>query len=161
MNKEILNILEANSRVSYEEIALRTGLTLETVIKEIKEAEDNKIICGYPTLINWDKTSEEKVTALIEVKVQPQRGVGYDKIAERIYRFDEVDAVYLMAADYDFMVLIEGETMKDISKFVFEKLATLETVTSTGTHFVLKKYKEHQKVFDTVEENNTRMKVSL
>ena len=105
--------------------------------------EKEHIICGYHTLINWDNTSEEKVTALIEVKVTPQRGMGFDKIAERIYQYNEVNAVYLMSGAFDFAVFIEGKTMKEVALFVSSKLSTLDSVLSTSTHFVLKKYKDH------------------
>ena len=105
--------------------------------------EKENIICGYHTLINWDMTSEEKVTALIEVKVTPQRGMGFDKIAERIYQFSEVEAVYLMSGSFDFTVFIEGKTMRQVAQFVSERLAPMESVLSTATHFVLKKYKDH------------------
>ena len=101
------------------------------------------MICGYPTLIDWDKTTIEKVTALIEVKVAPRRGVGFDYMADRIYKFEEVQYVYLMSADYDLMVIVEGRTMKEVASFVSSKLAPMESVLSTATHFVLKKYKEH------------------
>ena len=101
------------------------------------------MICGYPTLINWDKTSRERVTALIEVKVTPQRGQGFDRIAERIYRFEEVESVYLMSGGFDLTVIIEGRSMREVASFVSGKLAPMEAVLSTATHFVLKKYKEH------------------
>ena len=104
--------------------------------------EKEHVICGYHTLINWDNTSEEKVTALIEVKVTPQRGMGFDKIAERIYQYSEVNAVYLMSGSFDFTVFIEGKTMRQVAQFVSDKLAPMESVLSTATHFVLKKYKE-------------------
>ena len=104
--------------------------------------EADKVICGYPTLIDWDKVSDEKVTALIELKVTPQRGQGFDKIAERIYKFDEVESVYLMSGGFDLTVIIRGKSMKEVSRFVFEKLAPMESIQSTATHFVLKKYKD-------------------
>ena len=101
------------------------------------------IICGYHTLIDWEKTGEEKLTALIEVKVTPQRGLGFDKVAERIYNYAEVDSVYLISGGFDFMVMIEGKTMRDVAQFVSDKLSPLDSVLSTATHFVLKKYKDH------------------
>ena len=112
------------------------------------QMEKENIICGYHTLINWDKTSHDKVTALIEVKVTPQRGLGFDSIAERIYNYSEISAVYLMSGGFDFTVIIEGKTMKSVAQFVSEKLAPLEAVLSTSTHFVLKKYKDHGTVLD-------------
>ena len=101
------------------------------------------IICGYHTLIDWDKTSAEKLTALIEVKVTPQRGLGFDKVAERIYNYPEVDSVYLISGGFDFMVMIEGKTMRDVAQFVSDKLSPIESVLSTAPHFILKKYKDH------------------
>ena len=119
------------------------GISAASLANEIAAMEKEKIICGYHTLINWDNTSNEKVSALIEVRVTPQRGIGFDKIAERIYRFDEVNAVYLMSGAFDFTVLIEGKTMKEVALFVSNKLSTMDQILSTATHLVLKKYKDH------------------
>ena len=105
--------------------------------------EKENIICGYHTMINWDNTGNEKVIALIEVKVTPQRGMGFDKIAERIYQYSEVNSVYLMSGAFDFTVIIEGKTMRAVAQFVSEKLAPVEAIMSTATHFILKKYKDH------------------
>ncbi len=113
------------------------------VANEISNMEKEGIICGYHTLINWDNTSTEKVVALIEVKVTPQRGMGFDKIAERIYQFSAVSAVYLMSGSFDFTVIVEGKTMREVAQFVSDKLSPMESVLSTGTHFILKKYKDH------------------
>ena len=118
------------------------------VINALQGMEEAGIICGYHTMIDWDKVSEEKVTALIEVKVTPQRGQGFDKIAERIYNYEEVTSVYLMAGTYDLAVFINGKSLKEVSKFVYDKLATMETVISTQTNFVLRKYKDHGIIFD-------------
>ena len=112
----------------------------------LRDMEKEGVICGYHTLIDWDKTSSEKVTALIEVKVTPQRGLGFDMIAERIYNYPEVDCVYLISGGFDFMVMIEGKTMRGVAQFVSEKLSTQESVLSTATHFILKKYKDHGSV---------------
>jgi DNA-binding Lrp family transcriptional regulator len=114
----------------------------EEVSKLIKEMEEEQIICGYNTVINWDKTDDERVTALIEVKVQPQRGEGFDRIAERIYNYEEVTSLYLMSGGFDMTVFIEGKTMKEVAQFVARKLSPMDGVLSTSTHFVLKKYKE-------------------
>lgn len=143
MRKQILDVLSTNSRVSAEDLAAMLGTSKEAVENEIKLMEEEKVICGYPTLINWDQTDHEKVTALIEVKVTPQRDMGFNKVAERIYQFEEVESVYLMSGGFDLTVIIQGKSMKEVSRFVFEKLSTLEYVNSTATHFVLKKYKEH------------------
>ena len=143
MREKILTYIEKNSRVSLKDLAILLGTDEVTVANEIAQMEKEHIICGYHTLIDWDKTTEEKVTALIEVKVTPQRGQGFDKIAERIYRYDEVESVYLMSGGFDLTVIIEGKSMREVANFVAQKLAPMEAVLSTGTHFVLKKYKEH------------------
>lgn len=143
MREKILAILEKNARIDIKDLAILLGESEVAVANEIADMEKEHIICGYHTLINWDNTSDEKVMALIEVKVTPQRGMGFDKIAERIYQYNEVNAVYLMSGAYDFTVFIEGKTMKEVALFVSSKLSTLESVLSTATHFVLKKYKDH------------------
>ena len=143
MREKILAIMEKNSRIDIKDLAVLLGESEVAVANEIADMEKEHIICGYHTLINWDNTSEEKVTALIEVKVTPQRGMGFDKIAERIYQCNEVNAVYLMSGAFDFAVFIEGKTMKEVALFVSSKLSTLDSVLSTSTHFVLKKYKDH------------------
>lgn len=159
MRKEILNVLEKNSRIDLKELAIRLGMEEAEVANEIADMEKEHIICGYHTLINWENTSDERVTALIEVQVTPQRGLGFDKIAERIYRFSEVNAVYLMSGGFDFMVMIEEKTMKQVSQFVSEKLAPLEAIRGTATHFVLKKYKDHGTVL-TDEVKDERMSIT-
>ena len=146
MNKEILNILEKNARIDINDLAVMVNLSVDEVKKEIEEMENKKVICGYHALVNYDNTDDEIVSALIEVKVTPQRGLGFDKIAERIYNFPEVSSVYLMSGAFDFTVILEAKTMKEISKFVFEKLATLDYVQSTATHFILRKYKDYKTV---------------
>ena len=143
MREKILTFIEKNSRIDLKELAIILGVDEASVVNELQKMEEEHIICGYHTLINWDNTSEEKVTALIEVKVTPQRGMGFDKIAERIYQYNEVNAVYLMSGAFDFAVFIEGKTMKEVALFVSSKLSTLDSVLSTSTHFVLKKYKDH------------------
>ena len=146
--EEILEILEKNSRHTTEEIAIMTGKSLEEVQKAIQKYETDKVIVGYTALVNWEKTGKESVIALIEVKVTPQRGEGFDKVAERIYLFPEVKACYLMSGSFDLTVIIEGKTMKEVALFVAEKLAPLESVLSTATHFVLKKYKDKGTIFE-------------
>ena len=143
MREKILTFIEKNSRIDLKELAVLLGMDQASVANEVAEMEKEHIICGYHTLIDWDKTSEEKLTALIEVKVTPQRGLGFDKVAERIYNYAEVDSVYLISGGFDFMVMIEGKTMRDVAQFVSDKLSPLDTVLSTATHFVLKKYKDH------------------
>lgn len=146
--EEILEILEKNSKATAQEIAVMTGRPVEEVAQAIAGYEEQNVIVGYNTLINWDKTAREKVTALIEVKVTPQRGQGFDKIADRIYKYPEVTACYLMSGGFDLTVIIEGKTMKEVALFVSEKLAPLESVLSTATHFVLKKYKDKGTIFE-------------
>ncbi|MDS0528150.1 Lrp/AsnC family transcriptional regulator [Clostridium sp. SHJSY1] len=146
--EEILEILEENSRYTDEQIAVMTGKSVEEVKASIKEYEEKSIIAGYKTLINWENVGKEAVTALIEVKITPQRGVGFDSVAERIYKFDQVKSCYLMSSGgFDLMVMVEGKSMKEIASFVSEKLACQEYVNGTATHFVLKKYKEHGTIF--------------
>ena len=139
----LLEILSLDARLSHEEIAVMMGMDTADVDKRISELEKEGIIRGYYTLINWDNTNDERVSALIEVKVTPQRGIGFDKIAERISKFDEVKSVYLMSGGFDFTVILEEKTMKEIAQFVTSKLSTLDEVLNTATHFVLKKYKDY------------------
>ncbi len=145
--EEILEILEKNSRYTDEQIAVMTGRSVEEVREAIRDYEEKSIIAGYTTLINWENTGSEVVTALIEVKITLQRGEGFDKVAERIYKFSEVNACYLMSGGFDLTVIVEGRTMKEVALFVSEKLAVQQHVVSTSTHFVLKKYKDHGKIF--------------
>ena len=143
MREEILRLLEKNSRIDIKEIAILVGKTEAEVANEIAQMEKEGIIRGYYTLINWDNTNDERVSALIEVKVTPQRGIGFDKIAERISKFDEVKSVYLMSGGFDFTVILEEKTMKEMAQFVTSKLSTLDDVLNTATHFVMKKYKDY------------------
>ena len=143
MRTTILKYIEKNSRVDLGELAVLLGTDEVTVANEIAQMEKEKIICGYHTLIDWDKVGMEKVTALIEVKVTPQRNQGFDRIAERIYNYPEVTAVYLISGGYDRLVTLDGKTLKEVSQFVSEKLSPVEAVISTATHFILKKYKDH------------------
>ena len=145
---EILEIIEKNSKLTTEQIAVMAALSEEEVKVAIAKYEANGIILGYNTMINWEMTEKEMVTALIEVKVTPQRGEGFDKVAERIYKFPEVKDCYLMSGGFDLTVIIEGKTMKEVALFVAEKLAPQECVLSTATHFVLKKYKDKGTIFE-------------
>ena len=129
------------------------------VVNEMAAMESEGIICGYHTLIDWEKTSIEKVSALIEVRVTPQRGQGFDRIAERIYKYPEVNAVYLISGGFDLLITLEGKSLKEVSAFVSDKLAPLESVLSTATHFILKKYKDHGTVL-TKQYEDQREKVS-
>lgn len=159
MRKELLESIQYNSRAKISDLALMLDRKEVDISAELTAMQKEKIICGYHTLINWDKTNTERVTALIEVKVTPQRGEGFDKIAERIYRFKEVSSVYLMSGGFDLTVIIEGATMKEVALFVGQKLAPLESVLSTGTHFVLKKYKEYGIILEE-EKKDERMAVT-
>ncbi len=143
MKEELLSILEKNSRIDFSELAVLLGVSEEEVLKQLSELEKEGVICGYHTLINWEKTSIEKVMALIEVKLTLQRGRGFDSIAERIYNYPEVKAVYLISGGYDLLVILEEKTLKEIASFVSGKLSTIDGVLSTATHFILKKYKDH------------------
>lgn len=141
MREKILNTIEKNSKIDLKELAIILGLDEVEVANEIAAMEEEGIICGYHTLIDWDKVTQERINALIEVRVTPQRGKGFDDIAERIYKYPEVQSTYLISGGYDLLVVMEGKTLREISTFVSEKLSTLESVLSTTTHFVLKKYK--------------------
>ncbi len=157
MREAILSVLEKNSKIDIGDLAAMFGVTEAEVANEIADMEKERVICGYHTLINWDKTDDEKVTALIEVKVTPQRGIGFDSIAERIYNYNEVHALYLMSGGFDFTVIIEGKSMKQVALFVSDKLAPLEAVLSTSTHFVLKKYKDHGTVLEASQQEERMM----
>lgn len=148
MREKILMLIEKDSRIDIKKVAVLLGVPEIDVANEIKAMEEEGIICGYHTLIDWEKTSLEKVNALIEVRVTPQRGRGFDEIAERIYNYPEVDAVYLISGGYDLLVSIEGKSLKQVSTFVTDKLSTLDSVLSTATHFILKKYKDHGTVLN-------------
>lgn len=143
LEQQILKNISKNARMTTEDLAAMLDASPEEIEESIRHMEESGIICGYPALINWDNTGQEVVTALIEVKVTPQRGRGFDKVAERIYQFDEVASVYLMSGGFDLTVIIEGKSMKEVARFVTTKLSPMESIMSTATYFVLKKYKEH------------------
>jgi DNA-binding Lrp family transcriptional regulator len=160
MDTNILSKLELNAKLTTKELATFLNQSEQDVSQAISRMEKDGVICGYHTLINWEKTDREYVTALIEVKVTPVRGQGFDRIAERIYRFDEVKAVYLMSGGFDLTVIIEGKTMKEVALFVTSKLAPMEHILSTATHFVLKKYKDHGEILTDGDAEDERMIVS-
>ena len=143
MREQILTFLEKNSRIDLGELAVMLGSSEAVIANEVAKMQQEGIICGFHTLIDWEKTSVDKVTALIEVPVTPKRGQGFDSIAERIYNYPEVQSVYLISGGYDLMVILEGKTLREVSSFVTNKLSTLESVISTATHFILKKYKDY------------------
>lgn len=151
--KEILELLEGNARLGAEEIAVMLNMDLDEVREIIRRLEKNKTILKYMTLVNWEKAGVEKVSALIEVRLTPQRDVGFDGVAERIYRFPEVRSVRLMSGAYDLAVFVEGRNMREVSNFVATKLSTIEGVITTTTHFVLKSYKEDGVIIEDDEED--------
>ena len=145
---DLLEILREDCRLPLEKLAVMTGVTVEKVAETIDRLEKERVILRYAPTINWDKTDRERVEAMIEVRVTPQRDMGFDAVAKRIYRFEEVKSVYLMSGNYDLLVLVEARTLKELALFVSEKLSTLEMVTGTATSFVLKRYKEEGVVFE-------------
>ena len=153
MREELLTIIENNCRIGLKDLAVMLGTTEETILNEMEILEKEGVICGYHTLIDWEKTSIEKVTALIEVRVTPQRGQGFDKIAERIYNYPEVRSVYLISGGFDLLVILEEKSLREIANFVSDKLSTLDSVLSTGTHFILKKYKDYGTVLSKKRED--------
>ena len=158
-NEKLLKQLEKNGRITGEQLASVLGESAEEIKDRISELEREKVIVGYNALIDWDKTDRELVTALIEVKVTPQRGDGFDRVAARIYQYPEVTSVYLLSGGYDLVVMIEGKTLKEVAHFVSSKLATIDAVTGTATHFVLKKYKDKGVLFEEDDEEDRRIVV--
>ena len=139
---KLLQLLEEDCTLTHEQLAAMANMTVEEVEAAIKKYEEEKVILGYQAIVDWNTTDREAVTALIEVKVIPQREEGFDRIAERIYQYDEVESVYLMAGAYDFAVIVRAATIQDIAMFVAKRLSTLDSVISTATHFVLTRYKD-------------------
>ena len=160
MRKQILKYIEKKSKVDLGELAVLLDTDEVTIANEIAQMEKEKIICGYHTLIDREKAGEDKVTALIEVRVTPQRNQGFDRIAERIYNYPEVTSVYLISGSYDLLVTLESKTLMEVSLFVSEKLSPIESVISTATHFILKKYKDHGTILVKKSESE-RMPVTL
>ena len=159
--EEILNILDKEKgNVSRAKIAQMLGMEEKEVAKKKKKMEKENVIVGYKTIVNWDKTDKDVVVALIELRITPQRGEGFDKVAERIYKYPQVKSLYLMSGAYDLAVTIEGKSMKEVALFVAQKLAPMDSIISTATHFVLKKYKEEGIVFED-DEKDTRQVITL
>ncbi len=156
MNNEILKLLENDARLTNKQLAIMLDTDEAEVSSEIDALEKNGTILGYKTIIDWEKTERESVSAMIEVKLTPQRDRGFDRVAEKIYNYPEVQAVYLMSGAYDLSVLIEGKTMKEVASFVAQKLSTIESVMSTATHFVLHKYKDKGILYDTSDDDERR-----
>lgn len=162
MNKlemELLELLREDCRLPLEKLAVMAGVTMEEVAAAVTRMENDRVILRYAPTINWDLTDRERVEAMIEVRVTPQRDMGFDAVAKRIYRFDEVKSVYLMSGAYDLLVLVEARTLKELALFVSEKLSTLEMVTGTATSFVLKRYKEQGIVFED-DDHDKRLVIS-
>ena len=149
LQMSLLDLLREDCRIPLEKMAVMTGVSLEEAASAIDDLEKRKVILRYSPMINWDRTDRERVEAMIEVRVTPQRDMGFDAIARRIYRFDEVKSVYLMSGSYDLLVLVEARTLKELAAFVSGKLSPLETVTGTATSFVLKRYKEEGVIFES------------
>ena len=139
---ELLKLLEDNARLTNEQLALMMGKEVGEIRDMIEKFQRDRVVLGYKAIIDWDKTDKESVSALIEVKITPQRDRGFDRVAEKIYNYPEVESLYLMSGGYDFAVMIEGKTMKEVAYFVAMKLAPIEDVIATSTHFVLRKYKD-------------------
>jgi DNA-binding Lrp family transcriptional regulator len=158
--KEVFEILEKNARATPEQISTMVDKPVSEVEKIIKQAEKDGTILKYKTIINWPKLGEGDIWALIEVRVAPQRDVGFDALAERIYQFPEVYSAYLVSGTYDLAILVKGKNMQEISSFVTEKLAPLERVQSTVTHFLLKRYKENGETFHLTKEINKRLPIT-
>ena len=159
--EEILNILDKEKgNVSRAKIAQMLGMEEKEVADKIEKMEKENVIVGYKTIVNWDKTDKDVVVALIELRITPQRGEGFDKVAERIYKYPQVKSLYLMSGAYDLAVTIEGKSMKEVALFVAQKLAPMDSIISTATHFVLKKHKEEGIVFED-DEKDTRQVITL
>ena len=154
--KKLLQLLEDDCTLTHAQLASMSGLTEAEVAAAIKKYEEERVILGYTAIVDWDRTDRESVTALIEVNVTPQRGEGFDRVAQRIYQYDEVESVYLMSGSFDLTVIISGRSLKEVALFVGEKLAPLEDDTGTATHFILKKYKEKHLIFQKQEVQEER-----
>ncbi|MFV0393699.1 MAG: Lrp/AsnC family transcriptional regulator [Coprobacillaceae bacterium] len=152
--KLLLSLLENNAILTVTDLSMALNESEEAVASTIKELENRKVICGYHTLINWDRTNQEAVKALIQIRTNPERDYGYDRIAEKIYRFPEVDTMYLLSGETEFLVIINGKTMQEIAKFVGSKLAPIDAVTGTSTLFVLKQYKKNGVCFDEEQDKD-------
>ena len=145
--EQLLRLIEADCTLSNKQLAAMVGTSEEKVAEELKRLQDDGTIVGYRAIIDWDRTAREAVTALIEVKVTPQIGNGFDRIAQRIYQYEEVESCFLMSGGFDLTVVLSGRTLREVATFVTQKLSTLDCVISTSTHFILKKYKENHLIF--------------
>ena len=144
MNTKILNLLSRNARYTEEELAVMTGLSKEEIEKEISEMEEQGLICGYKALVDWEKVDSTLVSAIIELKVTPKAGHGFEEVARRVMKFPQVESVYLMSGGYDLSVVVKGKSFQEVALFVAKELSTIDSVLSTATHFVLRRYKEQE-----------------
>lgn len=145
---ELLRLIEHNARLTQPELAVMLGVTEEEIAAELEKLREEEIILGYTTVVNWDKTNRESVTALIEVRLNPQRDQGFDRIAQHLFRYPQVTSCYLMSGGFDLMLIIEDSTLREVASFISNKVAPMDGVVSTATHFILKKYKSNGVVFD-------------
>ena len=151
--EQILELLQDDAQLTPSQLAVMLGESEEAVAKAIAQYEREGVIRGYHALVNWERTETQKASALIELRITPKKDTGFDEIAGRIMNFPEVESVYLMSGGYDLMVILEGKTLREVSSFVSDKLSTLDTVLSTATHFILKKYKDHGTVLSQIKED--------
>ena len=158
--EKLLDLLSQDARLSTAQLAAMTGATEEEVAEAVRHFEKKRTILGYKALVDWDKTDRESVTALIEVKITPQKGMGFDEIARQIYSHHQVESVYLMSGGFDLTVIIKDRTMREVARFVAEQLAPMENVLSTGTHFILKKYKDYGVEYDPTEKDKREVMMS-
>lgn len=158
--EKLLDLLSQDARLSTAQLAAMTGATEEEVVEAVRHFEKKRTILGYKALVDWDKTDRESVTALIEVKITPQKGMGFDEIARQIYSHHQVESVYLMSGGFDLTVIIKDRTMREVARFVAEQLAPMENVLSTGTHFILKKYKDYGVEYDPSEKDKREVMMS-
>ena len=154
LETQVLDLLREDCRLPLEKLAVMLGVSTEEVAETIDSLERRRVILHYAPTINWDLTDRERVEAMIQVSVTPQRDMGFDAVARRIYRFEEVKSVYLMSGGYDLLVLVEAKSLKELALFVSSKLSTLEMVTGTQTSFVLRRYKEEGVIFDGSQSDN-------
>lgn len=156
-SNKLLKLLEKDCLLSHAQLAAMCGTTEEDVALRIKALADEGVLLGYKAMVNWEKADVETVEALIEVQITPQRDKGFDRIAERIYQYEEVESCYLMSGGYDLTVILTGRTLREVALFVSQKLSTIEGVRSTATHFILKKYKQQNVIFAPKEEQKERL----
>lgn len=145
--EKLLQLLESDCSLSTKQLAALVGTSEEKVKEDVAQYERDRVILGYKAVIDWDAVNREDVTALIEVKVEPQRGNGFDRVAERIFQYEEVESCYLMSGDFDMCVILSGKTLREVALFVSQKLSAIDEVKATATHFILKKYKENHLIF--------------